>query len=314
MSDQTASHSGEAQETAIQAAREAFGLNTPEDVQTPTEGQQQAQNDQSSEGESSPAIEKQESPQRMIKVKHNKQDVEVDVSDDKLPEYVQKALALDKERERKTEYEKNLDRVAKLQGFNDHADLVANLDRLEQEAKQREQDKFADLRQSLRDEAEYSGIDVEKLDAWLDNHPLLQQAKQVLNEREQAEQERNQQTAAEQWQTKWQDLYTAFPDLTESAKAFGDGNVPDWYTPDMQARIERGYDPLDAYQLAHRDKLQAQTKKQAEQKAIKDQRLGLRSQVESTAAADLEPEVPDNLATAFAMFGLDPRAAKKYVK
>lgn len=312
MSDQTASHSGETQEQAVQTAFEVFGLNTPDTNQTQPEGHQDVQTDQLGDDNDAPAREQQETPQRTIKVKHNKQEVEVDVSDDKLPEYVQKALALDKERERKSEYERSLDRVAKLQGFESHADLVANLDRLEQEAKQREEDRFKELRQQLRDEAEYNGLDPQKLDEWLDNNPLMIQARQAIEEREIAERERAKQTSHERWAAKWQELYTAYPELSNDTIA--EGAMPEWYTPDMQARIERGYDPLDAYKLAHHSHLQAQAKRQAEQKAIKDQRLGLRAQVETTAAADLEPEVPEHLSSAFSLFGLDPKAAKKYVK
>src|SRR5690606_11945209 len=79
---------------------------------------------------------------KTVKVKHNKEEVEVDISDEKLTDHLQRSLALDKERERRTEYEKHLDRVAKLQGFNTHAELIANLDRIEQEKQQAQKDQF----------------------------------------------------------------------------------------------------------------------------------------------------------------------------
>lgn len=317
MSDQTTSHSGEAQETvldertaAVNDAFAAFGIDTPSKQSEASDSRTESQDDSETDA---PDIERQPEPKK-IKVKVDKEEREFDISDDKLPEYVQKAYALDKERERKTELQKNLERAAKLAGFEKVDEYLSNLDRLEQEAKQREQDKFRDLRQQLRDEAEDNGLDPEKLEAYLDNHPLFKEAQAAIQEKEQAELTRIQQTEQEQLQSKWKALYDTYPDLLETAKMFGEGNAPDWYTPDMQSRIERGYDPVDAYELAHKSKIAERNKQMAKQQAIKEQRLGLRSQVETQSAADLEPEVPDGLASAFSLFGLPVASAKKYVK
>jgi len=295
MSDQAASHSDETQE--VQDALAAFGLDAPEQVEEPEVADEQE----------APAIEPEQP--RKIKVKVDKEDREFDVSDDKLPEYVQKAYALDKERNKRSELEKNLERAAKLAGFETADAYLANLDKIEQEAQQQKEQQWQDLRQQLREEAEYNGLDTEKLDAWLDNHPLLQEAQRAVQERQQLEQQQQHQTAEQQWQQKWQDLYAAYPELATPSEG-----APEWLTPDMQARIDRGYDPKDAYELAHKDTLIQRSKKQAEQKAIKDQRLGLRSQVEGDERGETEPEVPAELSSAFSMFGLDPRSAKKYVK
>jgi len=296
MSDQTASHSEETQE--VQDALAAFGLDAPEQAEVEVAEKQEA-----------PATEP-EQPGRTIKVKVDKEDREFDVSDEKLPEYVQKAYALDKERGKRTELEKNLERAAKLAGFDTSDAYLANLDKIEQEAQQKKEQQWQDLRQQLREEAEYNGLDTEKLDAWLDNHPLLQEAQRAVQERQQMEQERQTQTATQQWESKWQDLYTAYPEL----KTATDGDTPEWYTPEMQSRIDRGYDPKDAYELAHRDTLLQRSKQQATQRAIKEQRLGLRSQVEGDERGETEPEVPAELSAAFAAFGLNPKNAKKYVK
>ena len=305
MSEQIASQSEESQASDVQAALEAFGL--VEDDAPDTPGQEQK------DEEAAPAIEQNSEP-RIIKVKHNKEEIDADVSDAKLPELVQRSLALDKERERKAELEKNLDRAAKLAGFKDHADYIANLDRLEQEAQQKQQDQFKNMRQQLREEAEDAGLDPDKLEAWLDNHPLLQEANRAIQERQQAEAQRMQQTVQEQWTNKWQTLYESYPELAQTASAFAEGGAPDWYTPEMQARIDRGYDPIDAYELAHKSSIIERNKQMGRQQAIKDQRLGLRAQVETEASADLEPEIPDGLASAFAAFGIPKEAAKKYVK
>lgn len=314
MSELIASHSedtpqGEHQ-TAVSDAFSVFGLDTPSDKTDTSDSQQDALEADESD---TPAIE-DAAPAKTIKVKHNKEEIEVDVSDDKLPEYVQKALALDKVRGKQTELEKNLERAAKLHGFNSSDEYLANLDHLEQQAQQRKQDQFKDLRDQLREEAEYAGIDPVKLDAFLDNHPLLQEANKAITEGQRAERERLEQLSEQQKNAKWNELYAAHPDLVESSKVIDEGGVPDWYTPEMQTLVDSGYHPLHAYKLAHMDKLQAQNKKQAEQKVIKDQRLGLRSQVETEAYADSEPEVAPELASAFALFGLSPKSAQKYAK
>jgi len=289
------------QEPAVADAFAAFGLDEQESS-TVTE----------QEGDSVPAIEHESQP-KTIKVKYNKEDVEI--PEDQITEYVQRGLALEKERERKSEYERNLDRVAKLQGYKDHSELVANLDLIEQQQQERQKDQFADLRNQLVEEYEYAGGDPDNLTAWLDNNPLLNEAKEVLvREQVRAEQEKE---AAKQEQVtaQWAALYDAYPHLLESAQAAqANGVTPDWFTTDMQARIGRGYDPVDAFELAHRSTLQQQTKKAAEQRAIKAQMLGRRSQVETASPADQEPSVPSNMMNAFSAFGLDPKAAKKYVK
>jgi hypothetical protein len=72
--------------------------------------------------------------------------------------------------------------------------------------------------------------------------------------------------------------------LVESSKAFDRGETPDFFTPEMQDRVKRGYDPLDAFELAHRDTLAAQTKKSAEQSLIKQVQLGGRGHVNQQTA------------------------------
>lgn len=307
---QTVTTQQDEQHSAISDAFSIFGLDTPSEQSESSDSQQDTLETEQSE---TPAKEDAK-PAKIIKVKHNKEEVEVDVSDEKLPEYVQKALALDKVRGKQTELEKNLERAAKLNGFDKAEDYLANLDRLEEEAQKRQQDQFKDLRSQLREDAENAGLDPERVDAWLDNHPLLQEANKAIQERQNAEQERALQSSQQEKLAKWNELYAAYPDLVESSNVFNDGGAPNWFTDDMRARIDRGYDPKDAYELAHRNTIITQTKKQAEQKAIKDQRLGLRAQVETEANGELEPEVPAALASAFSIFGLNPKAAQKYVK
>ena len=313
MSEQSGSQtveSQEPQEQAIQDAFSAFGLDTHTEQSEASQGRLEQQTDEQID---TPAT-VDDKPAKTIKVKHNKEEIEVDVSDDKLPEYVQRSLALDKERERKSELERNLDRAARLAGFENHAEYVANFDRLEQAAKQQKEDAHNSMLQQLRQEAEDNGLDPENVEAYIKNHPLLQEAQRTIIERQRAEVENKIAQAEQLKRQQWGELYSAFPDLAESSSVFSEGGTPEWFTSDMQSMIDQGYHPLHAYKLSHMDKLTAQTRKQAEQKAIKDQRLGMRSQVETQGSADLEPEVPESMTSAFAMFGLDPKSARKYVK
>lgn len=220
---------------------------------------------------------------KKLVVKYNKEDVEID--ENEVPELVQKGLALDKVREQAKQREQELDRAAKLLGYKDHADLTANLDRIEQEKVKQQADQFEALKQQIIDDLVYNGVSEEAARQYAENNPLVQQARTALEEKQQAEQTRQQQTAEQERLEGWKQLYEAFPDAAESAKLFGEGKSPDWYTPEMQSMIERGYKPMDAYRLAHMDKIQTQSAKRTEQKLIKQQHLGARSQVESNSAA-----------------------------
>src|SRR5690554_5375502 len=112
-------------------------------------GVEKEEEDEKSFNDKTPAIEdvKEEIESKTMRVKHNKEEVEVDISDDKLTDHLQRSLALDKERERRVDLEKSLDRAAKLAGFNSHSELVANLDRIEQEQQEKEKNAFNETRQ-----------------------------------------------------------------------------------------------------------------------------------------------------------------------
>jgi hypothetical protein len=265
MSEEIASQSEESQEMSEEslAVLESFGLAAREP-------------EEETEAEPPAIEEKPESKKRVVKF--NKEDREIDETE--VDGLLQKGLALDKERERKTEYEKALDRVAKQQGYKDHTELIANLDKMEQQAQQQKEDEYSSLESQLIQDFEDAGGDPDRLKSWLDNNPLLNKAKADM---EQAKARESQETLTKkqvEYEQKWQSLYTSYPDLVESSQSFTKGEKPEWFNPQMQAMIERGYDPKDAYELANRDLLTAQTKKKAEQQAIKNQQLGRRSQVE----------------------------------
>ncbi|OKP81634.1 hypothetical protein A3842_11185 [Paenibacillus sp. P3E] len=305
--EQVASHSEdvqqEPQESVVSDALALFGLDTPSVVEDPA-----GEVEQEDEPEiDPPAIE--ESKKLIVKV--DKQDREV--SDDEIPELVQKGFGLDKERARREKYESALTRAAKLAGYDKVDDYLTDLDTIEQQAVKQKEDSFNTLRQEMIDEYTAAGWDPTQLESFLDNHPLLAQAKEVM-EREKATQEAQKQQQTEQAKLQgWQDLFAKYPQLTEELPA--DGSAAPWFTPEMQRLVnDRHYDPIDAYRLVHSDKIIADERKRTEQDVIKQQRLNKRAKVETDAPADDETAVPNELSSAFALFGLDPKAAKKYIK
>lgn len=312
--EQPTSHSEDVQTTetpdttgnAVDEVLAMFGVTREQEQAEPEEPQDQ-QDEELEPEEETPAI--ADEPKK-LRVKVNKEEIEVD--DDQIHELVQKGFGLDKERKRRTEAEQALQRAAKLAGFETADEYLANLDKIEQQAIQKKQDDFDLLKQQLREDAENAGIDPDYLDRYLDAHPLLQQAREVV-ERESKSQETQKQEAQQQQLLKgWEELFSQHPELVENAPA--EGEKPVWLTAEMDALIEQGYKPVHAYQLTNRDKFLAAERKRTEQDVIKKQRLNKRSQVVTQASAELEPEVPQDLASAFAAFNLDPKAAKKYVK
>ncbi|MGZ0043403.1 hypothetical protein [Paenibacillus ottowii] len=316
--DQTATHSEEvtdqpvdtqvAEEREFRDAYAAFDLEYPQDQAVDGE-------DPNDTGVPfDPPIDEEEQPEdeepKGITVKYNGQDVFI--PEDEVVTHARKGLNYDKIENRSKQYESALDRLARHQGFKDHAALLENLDRIEQEAAQQKLNDFEQLKTSLREDAENAGIDPDLLDRYLDNHPLLQQAQETVQRSQQEQEYRKQEELQQKQLAGWQMLFDKYPDLAEQVDA--ETGTAAWMTPDMHARLERGYDPIDAYELVHRDALTAQTRKQAEQAVIKAQRLNRRAQVETNPGGSLEPQAPEELTAAFSLFGIDPKNAQKYAK
>lgn len=314
MSNVNASHSEEAhgQQVSEEEVREyysAFGIEYPEDENP--DGSEGKEDEDDLEEEQDPAIDPTNDPEvKGLQVKYNGQDTLV--PDEQVKDFVEKGMNYDKIKGRNQQYEEALNRLARQQGYKDHADLIANLDQIEQAAVKRQKDQFDLLQQSLREEAQNAGIDPEVLDQYLEQHPLLQQARTLVDQSEKDQSTRQVQAEQQKLVEGWEALFRKYPDLANEVS--DDGTAAPWLTQDMHNRIQRGYDPIDAYELVHREALAAQTKKQAEQTFIRQQRLNKRSQVEINPPGSLDPQAPEELRSAFAMFGLDPKAAQKYAK
>ncbi|MEC4569339.1 hypothetical protein L8C07_25670 [Paenibacillus sp. CMAA1739] len=292
----------------VRAYYEAFGIQYPETQTGGDDHEEEA--DQDPTGQDDLAIDVPEAEQKGLQVKYNGQ--ETVVPDDEVRGYVEKGMNYDKIKDRSQQYEVALNRLARQQGYKDHAELLENLDRIEQEAAQQKLNDFEQLKTSLREDAENAGIDPDLLDRYLDNHPLLQQAQETVQRSQQEQEYRKQEELQQKQLAGWQMLFDKYPDLAEQVDA--ETGTAAWMTPDMHARLERGYDPIDAYELVHRDTLTAQTRKQAEQAVIKAQRLNRRAQVETNPGGSLEPQAPEELTAAFSLFGIDPKNAQKYAK
>lgn len=299
------------QEQSIRDYYSAFGIDYEEDAENDTD-QDGIEDEDGGEPEEQPTIvDNPEQSAKGVTVKYNGQEMIIS-DDEEIKTNVQKGLNYDKLKGESERYTSALDRLAKQHGYKNHAELIDNLDAIEQQQAQHEQNQFDQLKQHLRNEAENAGIDPDVLDNYIDNHPLLQQAKAVLEQNKQSQEIRKQQETEQQQVQGWEDLFHKYPQLSEQIDQ-ANGSAP-WLTQEMRNRIERGYDPVDAYELSHKDTIMADQKKKAEQAVIKNQRLNKRATVEkSGSSADLEEEVPNDVSEAFRLFGLDPGKAKKHI-
>lgn len=265
-----------------------------------------------------PTTEEPEAPagetKRTLKLKYNGE--EKDVDEEEARTLAQKGMNYDKVQQRLQEQQNALDELAQLQGYKDHAELLAKLPELKERQKQTKENEYNELRQSLREEALEAGLDPDKLEKYIDNHPLMQEAKNVLR----SQQDLSAKTHEERELSKWDEMYKLLPEGADKPKLFfKDGMLhfdsperPSWYTADIQAKIERGYDPVDAFKLANEGKTQAQVKKQTEQRVIKEQQLGIRSQVQGAGSPDVDPNdlSPAQIALA-ELYGITPDVVRK---
>lgn len=306
--EQIASHSEDVQsnDDAVKSALAAFDLLPPDEPQE----QQEPQDDMDevsdlNENEEPPAIVE---PKKLV-VKVNKEDREV--PEEEIPERVQMSFGLEKERERREKYESALTRAAKLAGYDDVNSYLSNLDTLEQQQLQHKEDSFKAARDKMVEELELAGYNPDQVAEFIDNNPLFQQAQAIIEREREAEAQRQAQQAEQQRVQGWENLLAKYPHLNDEVQP--DGTAA-WLNADMRSRLERGYDPIDAYELAHRDAITSEQRKLAEQEVLKNQRLNKRAAVLGAEIEDLEPTVPKELTDAFKLFGIDPRAAKKYAK
>lgn len=204
---------------------EQFGNQTEQVEQDQVETTQQEQT------EETPAT-KQDN---YFTVKYNKE--ERQVSYDEAPDYIQKGMNYDKVNQRVSEYEQNLNKIAKMSGYNSHDELLQAVS----EAEKRQE----------REQYEQAGIDPDKFNELLEKHPDVQYAREMKQKQEQES----------KFQSEANELFGEFPDLKAD-------QIPNdvW-----QLRESKGLSLLDAYLRVNYKSLGQQKEQEALQKLQQNQ-------------------------------------------
>lgn len=137
-------------------------------------------------------------------------------------------------------HQQYLERQARIAGFRDVSEYMEALDQYEQQ-------------QQMEREASKMGLDLDTYQQYF--APVSQELEQLRSKVQSFEQQQQQKETTERNQSLWKSLYDTYPSLLESANAFTEGNNPEWYNDRMQSLVSKGYDPIDAYELAHKDTL-----------------------------------------------------------
>jgi hypothetical protein len=312
MSEEIANHSDDIQQdTETEAVYESFGV-TPTVKSEEIEFPSMDEPDEEPEGESDPTTEPEQP--KGIKVKYNGE--EKLVSEEEAPTLLQKGLNYDKVQQRLQEQQTALDRVARLQGYNNHAELVANLDKIESEQRLAKERQFAELEQRMLDQLLASGVDEDVARDYVNNNPVVQENRRFKQQLEQEQQIKQKEAEDRAGAMRWSEFFSAFPQLeNEWNEAHAKGETAKWITDEFGDYIVKGYHPTDAYKLANMSSIQAQQKKQTEQKIIKQQQLGARAKVESNGVSEIENDAISPVQVALAeMYGVSPDSVRKQQK
>jgi hypothetical protein len=308
MSEEIANHSEESPEIQMDAATEAvyasFGL-APKAEKKEIEFPTVTEEPETEETEEPAPTTAQEQPTKGIKVKYNGE--EKLVSEDEAPTLIQKGMNYDKVQQRLQDQEKALDEVAVLQGFKNHADLIENLPKLREQQQKQRQSELDNMKTDMLDQLEANGIDRESAEKWIENHPTFKAGREALENQRVADQK-----AAES--DRWGELYKKYPNLWDEVQK-SNGAPVEWFSGDFERMVQEGNRPLLVYEHLFRDQIQAKTKKDTEQKLIKQQQLGARSQVEGSGAP--EPEANDLLPEQVALaelYGVSTKGVKQQQK
>lgn len=178
--------------------------------------------------------------QNAFRVKYNSE--EIDVPYEEAPDYIQKGMNYDKVHARAQEaeqYQSYLNRVMKLNGYETQEQLLNAMDEYEREQE--------------RAQYEEAGIDPDKLNEILENHPDMQYAKQMRAKEEEAKQ------YDETIQREIAEFKEEFPDLDE---------IPNDV---LQLKEQKGLTLLDAYLRINYKNLAQQKEQEVINKIQKNQ-------------------------------------------
>lgn len=174
-------------------------------------------------------------PQGFHTVKYNKE--ERQISYEEAPEYIQKGLNYDKVQGKLSEYETNLERIARLTGYSSHAEMLEYLEHAEREA---EEQRYAEL-----------GIDKSKFNEMLEEHPDIQFAREI----------RQQKAMEEKLNNEGKELFEEFPNLKVE-------EIPQQV---WELRESKGLSLLDAYLRVNHKSLAQQKEQEVINKLQKNQ-------------------------------------------
>lgn len=262
--------------------------------------------DEADEVDDDPTTDQVDDTARKLRIKYNGE--EKDLTDEEAITLAQKGMNYDKLQERLNQQQEALDRTARMAGYKDHSEYIANLDKVEQQSLKQEQANLNAIEQNLIAELESAGLDPDAAREWLEQHPAIKAGREALQQKEQHSEVEKQRQLEEQQSKEWADLLVKYPDLSEKVV---DGRA-EWLTEDMQAKIQRGYTPIDAYEAVNRDKIFEQERKRAEQSAIKKRKLNARSQVEGNTKVSGQSKINEETLSAASIFGLDPKEVAKH--
>lgn len=146
------------------------------------------------------------------------------------------------------------------------ADKYADYDKIKQESayldKRARQEGFSDVQAYLRAiddlerqrlierESERLGVDP---DIYAQHFaPVTQEVQQLRQELNTYKAQIGEKQLQDQLQSQWAALYNSYPHLRDEAKAWEKDETPSFYTEQMQTYLAKGYEPIDAYELAHK--------------------------------------------------------------
>lgn len=133
-----------------------------------------------------------------------------------------------------------LDKQAQIYGFRDRHEYKKAVD---EHMRQKEIEK----------EAEKMGVDPEVYQQYF--APVSKEVEQLRKELNTYKEQLSEKEQQERSQQQWGELYDAYPHLLEQARAWEKGENPEFYSDKMQEYINKGYEPIDAYELAHKETL-----------------------------------------------------------
>jgi len=180
--------------------------------------------EQQQTGEAQPQAEPQ-----YFNVKYNKEDMQIPY--DQAPDYIQKGLNYDKQVERLNTYQSDLERVARVSGYDSVEEMRAALSEHEQELE--------------ANQWREQGIDPDAMNKFLENHPDIQYARQMKAE----------QAAAKQFDQYVSEFNQAHPDVKPEDVSQEVFNLMD----------TKGLSLTEAYRIHNYDQLA----KNAQQQAIR---------------------------------------------